>query len=35
MNGHNEAFARFIAFTSPFAFWATISLLGACIWFVQ
>jgi hypothetical protein len=35
MNGHNEAIARFLAYSSSMLFWVFISLLTAGIWWVQ
>jgi hypothetical protein len=32
MNGHNDGFARFIAYSSPYLFWVIVSALTAGIW---
>jgi hypothetical protein len=35
MSGHNEAFARFIAYSSSFVFWGFVSLMTAGIWWLH
>jgi hypothetical protein len=35
MNGHNEGFARFIAYSSPYLFWVFVSAMTAGIWWFR
>lgn len=35
MDGHNEAFARFVAYSGPYFFWGIVSLLSGVILWLQ